>query len=67
VLAQRHAAIRARDATLGALPERAWVGLALGVRELVREQLETEASPRLTDLAPDIRSWVAAMVGGAAG
>jgi AcrR family transcriptional regulator len=63
--AERHRAARAADPSLGKLPDRAFLGLTLGVRELIREQLETAAEPNLSDLAPDIRTWVAAMVAGA--
>jgi AcrR family transcriptional regulator len=66
LLAERHAAIRAREPSLGALPERVYLGLALGVRELVREALESEPAPALTRLAPDIVVWITAMVEGAA-
>lgn len=65
LLAQRHAAIRARDPALGPLPERVWLGLALGVRELVREALEADPAPALSELSPDIVTWVTAMVEGA--
>jgi AcrR family transcriptional regulator len=64
--AERHRAARAEDPALGPLPETAFLGLTLGVRELVRERLETEPEPKLSDLAPEIRTWVGAMVAGAA-
>jgi AcrR family transcriptional regulator len=65
LLAQRHAAIRARDPSLGPLPERVYLGLALGVRELVREALEDDPAPSLRELAPDIVDWLTATVEGA--
>jgi AcrR family transcriptional regulator len=65
LIATRHAAIRERDPSLGPLPQRAYLGLALGVREMVREQLETDPEPRLSDLAPDVRTWINAMIAGA--
>ena len=65
LLAHRHAAIRALDPSLGELPERVYLGLALGVRQLVHERLEEEAAPRLTELAPDVITWITAMVEGA--
>ena len=65
MIAHRHAAFRAQDAALGPLPERVYLGLALGVRELVREALEDEREPRLTALVPDVVAWVTAMVEGA--
>jgi AcrR family transcriptional regulator len=66
LLAERHAAIRARDASLGPLPQRAYLGLVLGVRDLVCELLEQEREPDLLGLAPDILIWVSAMIEGAA-
>lgn len=66
VLAERHAAIRRRDPSLGPLPERVYLGLVLGIRELVRERLESEPFPALRDLTPDIRVWVTATIEGAA-
>lgn len=66
VLAQRHRAIRSVDPTLGELSDRTYLGLAFGVRELVREQLEEEPAPALTELAPDIIAWITATVEGAA-
>jgi AcrR family transcriptional regulator len=66
VLAQRHRTIRALDPHLGDLPDRVYLGLVLGVRELVHERLEEEREPRLTELAPDVITWIAAMVEGAA-
>ena len=39
--------------------------IVLGVRELVREALETEPAPRLTELAPDILLWLTATIEGA--
>lgn len=66
LLAHRHAEIRERDPSLGPLPQRVYLGIAFGVRELVREQLETQASPALSELAPDIVTWITATVQGAA-
>jgi AcrR family transcriptional regulator len=65
LIQQRHEAMRARNPELGALPRVAYVGLALGVREIVREELERRATPKLSGLAPEIQQWVAAMVAGA--
>lgn len=66
LIAERHAAIRRGDPSLGALPERVWIAFVLGARELVAEALESDARVPLTDLAPDISQWIAAMVEGAA-
>jgi hypothetical protein len=57
--------ICARDPSLGPLPERAYLGFAFGVRELIRELLERDSPEELSSLAPDIRAWVTAMVAGA--
>jgi AcrR family transcriptional regulator len=65
LIEQRHEAMRARNPELGALPRTAYLGLALGVREIVREELERRAAPKLSDLAPEIQRWVTAMVAGA--
>jgi AcrR family transcriptional regulator len=66
LIAHRHAAIRRRDRSLAPLPERVYLGLALGIRELVHDALEAESEPTLTDLAPDIAFWVTATIEGAA-
>ena len=66
VLADRHRAIRSRNPDLGPLPDRVYLGLVLGIRELVRERLESEPAPALRELAPDIRLWVTATIEGAA-
>jgi AcrR family transcriptional regulator len=66
VLAQRYATARERDPALGPLPETVFVGLTLGVRELVREALQDEPSPRLTELVPDLTVWIGATIRGAA-
>ena len=63
--AERHRQARAENPALGEIPERAFLGLTLGVRELVRERLEEEAAPRLSEMSADIRAWVGAMVAGA--
>lgn len=66
LLAQRHAAIRARDRTLGPLPQRAYLALALMARDLVRDALEREQTPNLQELGPDLSILATAIVEGAA-
>jgi AcrR family transcriptional regulator len=66
VLADRHRAMRRRRRSLGPLPDRVFLGLALGVRELLREALEQPQRPQLDRLRRDIRIWVTATVEGAA-
>ena len=66
LLAHRHRSIQAIDSEVGDLPESVYLGLALGVRELVHERLCHEETPRLADLRPDVILWITAMVEGAA-
>lgn len=66
LLKQRHEEIRRREPFLGPLPDRVYLGLALGVRELVCDALENGERVPLTELAPDVRRWVTATVEGAA-
>jgi AcrR family transcriptional regulator len=61
----RHNAMRARDPALGPLPERVYLGLALGVRELARAALEEDPAPKLSQMTPDIVTWIAATIEGA--
>jgi AcrR family transcriptional regulator len=65
VIAQRHAAIRSRDPSLGPLPEPVYLALALGVRELVHDALEADPAPDLRQLAPHIVVLMTAVVEGA--
>jgi AcrR family transcriptional regulator len=65
LIAQRHAAMRERDPALGPLPERVYLGIALGVRQLIQDALEEDPGPQLSGLAADIRLWIAAVVAGA--
>lgn len=63
-LAQRHGEYRgATRERLGPLPEEAFLGLALGVRELIREYLE--AGKALDELRAVVLAWATAMVRGA--
>jgi AcrR family transcriptional regulator len=66
LLAERHAAICARDRTLGPLPQRAYLALALMARDLVRDALEREQTPNLQELGPDLSILATAIVEGAA-
>jgi AcrR family transcriptional regulator len=65
VIADRHAALRERDPALGPLPDRAYLAMALAVRELVRDALETGRAEDLAELGPDIVAWLRATVRGA--
>lgn len=65
VVKERHAQIRRADPRLGPLPDRAYLGMVHGVRELVCDELERERRPQLTRLAPDIVAWITATVQGA--
>jgi AcrR family transcriptional regulator len=64
VLRERYEATRRHDPTLGPLPERAFLGLALGVRELARELLEQPETAPLRTIAPDVVRWARAMARG---
>lgn len=66
LLAHRHRSIQALDPAVGDLPESVYLGLALGVRELVHERLCEETEPRLADLRPAVILWITAMIEGAA-
>ncbi len=66
LIADRHAAIRAREPALGPLPDRVYLALALAVRELVRDALENEPAPRLTELEPPVLTLITATIQGAA-
>jgi AcrR family transcriptional regulator len=62
----RHEVIRRRDRSLALLPDRVYLALAHGVRELVCDALEASARPRLRELGPDILFWITATIRGAA-
>lgn len=66
LLKGRHQAMRARDCALAALPDRVYLAIAHGVRELVRDALEAHAAPPLRAMAPDVLFWITAAVHGAA-
>jgi AcrR family transcriptional regulator len=66
MLTRQHQAMRRRRPSLGPLPDRVFLGIALGVRELLREVLEQPDPPALDRLARDIRTWVTATIEGAA-
>jgi len=65
MLHERHEAIRRTDPGLAPLPEPIYLGLCLGVRELIRERLERGDPAPLTELAPAVTLWVTATVRGA--
>lgn len=65
LLAARHESIRKLDSKLGPLSKTIYLGLTLGVRELVHERLIEAEHPSLTALAPDVITWITAMVEGA--
>jgi hypothetical protein len=66
LLSARHAATRAADPSLGALPQSAFLGTVLGIRDLVQEAIETRPGEPLTKLAPELGGWLRATVLGAA-
>jgi AcrR family transcriptional regulator len=65
MLQERHELIRRSDPTLAPLPDAVYLGLCLGVRELIRDRLEAGDPAPLTELAPAIVFWVTATVRGA--
>lgn len=65
LLIERHRAVRALDPALGPLPDRAFLGFTLGVRELIREQLEERPDGDLLALLPDLLVSLTALVRGA--
>jgi AcrR family transcriptional regulator len=64
LLAGYHEAIRARDPTLESLPNPVFFALAVSVRELAREALESTPAD-LSDMAASIRTVVTALTSGA--
>jgi len=66
LLAERHAGIRVHHPELGPLTHRAYLGLALAVRDLICETLEQEPAPDLRELVPDLVTFVTALFEGAA-
>lgn len=66
VFRDRHEQIRARDPSLGPLPDSVFLGLVHGMRALVCDALEERPSRPLTELAPTLLYWVTATIQGAA-
>lgn len=66
LIAARHAEIRRRDPQLGPIPDRVYLGIVHGVRQLVCDALDSGQRPRLRTLAPDARFLIEATVRGAA-
>lgn len=67
LLAARYASVRDSDPSLNALPGRVLLGYALGVRELIREELEERPGGELVALTPDLVLWLTALVRGVSG
>jgi AcrR family transcriptional regulator len=65
LIKQRHTEVRAKDPSLGPLPDRAYEALAFAVRELVHDALEEQREPALRGLAPDILTFITAVIAGA--
>lgn len=67
LLAERHAEMRRRDSSLGPLPKEAYLALAFGIREVIRDTLDGGRPAALKRLAPRLRVLATAVVEGAAG
>lgn len=66
LLAQRHDQLRARDPSLAPLPMIAYEAIVDAAREIIRDRLDSEAEPELTNLIPDLTLTFAAIFEGAA-
>jgi AcrR family transcriptional regulator len=65
LLKNLHQQMRRQDPSLGPLPDRVYMSILHGARELVRDAIESGRPRRLTELAPDILYWITATVRGA--
>ncbi len=65
-LQARHDEFRTANPCLGPLAPTIFLGLTLGVRALVCEQLAQERAPTLTDLVPHVLYWITSTIEGAA-
>ena len=54
-----------RIESLDPLPDRIFLALVHGVRELARDALEATRRPPLTEMVPDILLWITATIRGA--
>lgn len=66
VIASRHALLREQDASVGPLPDQAFLGWVYAVRQLACDALEDELEADLLALVDPAVRWVAASVAGAA-
>jgi AcrR family transcriptional regulator len=66
LIARRHAEIRARDPSLGTLPDSAYLALAFAFRETVHDALLDLKGPSFRELAPGLAVLANAAVLGAA-
>ena len=62
----KKAIICLREPALGPIPDRVYLGIVHGTRQLVCDALEAKSRPRLRALAPDIHFMIEATVRGAA-
>ena len=65
LLRTRHEAMRQQDPSLGALPERAFLGFVWGIRAVVCQAMLEAPDTPLVSLVPDLARWLAATVAGA--
>jgi AcrR family transcriptional regulator len=66
LIKQRHEEIRRLDPTLGPVPDRVYLAITLGVRELAADSLDGGTPDPPTALLPDIVFWIDAVLRGAA-
>ena len=58
VFAERHRTLQAGEPDFEPLPFRIYLGFALGLRELIRDELEGNRDAVLTDMADDLYLWI---------
>ncbi|MGB0121259.1 MAG: TetR/AcrR family transcriptional regulator [Solirubrobacterales bacterium] len=64
LLKYQHTIALAEDPQLKPVPDRIFAGVVLGIRELVREELDRSGDPDLTVLTDDIVAWIVAVTRG---
>jgi AcrR family transcriptional regulator len=65
LVARAHEQMISGNPSLAPLPDIAYRGLVLGVREIIRDRFAELPDPDLVELVPQIRAWFAATIRGA--